>query len=606
MSEDCVFHYRIDTEGGFPQKERVLELLRSTLHNLLNILVLTRDGQEVEVDGFRLIRDKDVDYEVFPSAKLQESREGPQDSDSARLYEPRIDFISRQLEALLSVVQLEARGRAIKVDGFRLRDLCDWLVPSACDPIEVFGHLATRCNCDCVFCYLKGNPPAVALNQPIRSADDEYEEARTRIKYFSPEAKRCLFPALGGIYEPLTHPRCLDVLHELRQKTPQPFRISTNGDALTHDVVSQLRDLQPVYLYVSLNSCSPQRRRRLMKTKRSRVAIESLPLLRQHGIPYALVAVPWPIDSVEDMLEDLRATVAYGDQHGAHIVQVNLPGYSRYFSEQQLFDLDEVWSAIVSEIRELRAKVDCPIVAMPSMYEENLYEDVKNLPRVIGLIRNSPAALCGLEQGDILQQVNGLALRNRPQARDVLSLIQRSGGSEAHFVVERGGASVKVDADLRQFSYPYEPETSNHLGIVFMGTGFRMSHVERLREVIESCGARHVLLLTSILVRPVLEQCLAESHLLSRSGLRLDIEVPRNRFFGGNVYMGDLLVVQDFIDHIKEYIDRIKKAPDLVVIPSTPFGLGQWGRDLTGRVYLDIKRDVGVHVELLECDTIYD
>jgi hypothetical protein len=115
-----------------------------------------------------------------------------------------------------------------------------------------------------------------------------------------------------------------------------------------------------------------------------------------------------------------------------------------------------------------------------------------------------------------------------------------------------------------------------------------------------------VLLLTSTLVRPVLEQCLAESHLLSRPGLRLDIEVPRNRFFGGNVHMGDLLVVQDFIDHIKEYIDRTKKAPDLVVIPSTPFGLGQWGRDLTGRVYLDIKRDVGVHVELLECDTIYD
>ncbi|MDD4859053.1 MAG: hypothetical protein PHR56_02485, partial [Dehalococcoidales bacterium] len=77
------------------------------------------------------------------------------------------------------------------------------------------------------------------------------------------------------------------------------------------------------------------------------------------------------------------------------------------------------------------------------------------------------------------------------------------------------------------------------------------------------------------------------------------------RYFGGNIFMGDLLVVQDFIDAIAEYIERTGKRPDLVIIPSSPFNLSGWGRDLTGRVYLDIQRHAGVPVELLPCETIF-
>ena len=70
--------------------------------------------------------------------------------------------------------------------------------------------------------------------------------------------------------------------------------------------------------------------------------------------------------------------------------------------------------------------------------------------------------------------------------------------------------------------------------------------------------------------------------------------------------MGDLLVVQDFIDYIKDYVTSTDKKPDLIVIPSSPFNISGWGRDLTGRVYLDIERETGIHVEIIECQTIYD
>jgi len=73
--------------------------------------------------------------------------------------------------------------------------------------------------------------------------------------FFSP-GKRALFPALGSSYEVLSHPRALDLLRELRERTDRPFRLSTNGNRLTRDFIGELARLKPIYLYLSLNSSS--------------------------------------------------------------------------------------------------------------------------------------------------------------------------------------------------------------------------------------------------------------------------------------------------------------------------------------------------------------
>ena len=238
--------------------------------------------------------------------------------------------------------------------------------------------------------------------------------------------------------------------------------------------------------------------------------------------------------------------------------------------------------------------------------EENLYEERKNVPRVIGMVKNSPAALCGLKMGDIITEINGLVIRNRPQARDVLSMVQSSLPERTDIVVRRDDNVVNLTMDLSCYEYPYLRESTNHLGTVFLGTGLRMSYLERLRDMIRSHNAKHVLFLSSTLVKPTFEQCLVESHLFGDTNLHIDIEVPSNNFLGGNVFMGDLLVVQDFIDHIQERVKAGRENPDLIVIPSSPFNIGGWRRDLTGRVFLDIERAVNIPVEILECDTIYD
>jgi hypothetical protein len=623
---DYTFHYPLERgkEAQPIYSDRLLELIRAQLANLLDLVLLTHDGKEVKVDGFKLLRDRGAVHRIFPAAEESAQPASPpedreptsgsrlrrkfsfQDIRNAALYEPRIEFIKKQLESLLTVIELEREGQIVPVDGFRLKNLQDWLVPSGCEPIEVFGYAASRCNCDCLFCYHKGNPPSLALRNLRRPRAEEWEEMKTRLRYFSPPARQALFPTLGCIWEVFAHPRSLEILRRLREKTSRPFRIATSGATLTPDFIAELEKLKPVYLYLSLNSSSPSRRRRLMRDKQPQVAINAPGYLRERGIPYAVVIVPWTLNSREEMLEDLSATAAYAAEQQAHLVEINLPGYSRYFSSHKLFDREEVWSAIVSRARELREELSCPIVVMPTLYEENLWEERKNLPRIIGLVNNSPAARAGLRRGDVLLAVNGLPVHSRPQARDLLHLLQRSEYKQVSLVAQRGDRNIGVTLNLEEYSYPYSPEWDHYLGIIFLGTGLRMSYIEKLRDIIDARRAKHVLFLSSRLVKPTLEQLLAQSHLFDSACLQLDIEIPENFFFGGNIFMGDLLVVQDFVRCINAYVASKGKKPDLVVLPSSPFNLGQWGRDLTGRVYLDIERQTGIPVELLECETIYD
>jgi hypothetical protein len=598
---EYAFRYKLKEDSERPSTDALLELVRSQLRHLLEIIILTKDGKEIHPDGFKLLSDKTSIQEIKNS---REDYPSPNPS-SPLIYEPRIEFIKRQLESLLSVIELESKEEVIHIDGFRLKNLSDWLISDACDPSEILEYAASRCNCDCIFCYNKGNPPSLALINPKRTAEEELDEIETRLNYFSPNKGVSLFPNPPLSYDFLAHPHFREILRSLRKKTLSPLRITTNGKNLTAETISELANLKPIYIYLSLNSSSPERRKNLMKDNEPQIAISAPKLLKDKGIPYAIVIVPWPVDSISEMCEDFYKTSIYADNCGAHLIEVNLPGYSRWFSSQEIFDLDEVWKTCISTVRQLRQEIECPVVAMPSMYEENLYEERKNLPKVIGLIRNSPAARSSLKKGDIIKGINNIQIKTRPQARDVLYMLQRGGQKTANSTIQRENHELNLTVDLDNFDYPFSKEFDRHLGVIFMGTGLRLRYIERLKERIDENKAKNVLFLSSQLMKPTFEQSLRESHLFSSGDLRINIEVPRNSYFGGNVFMGDLLVVQDFIDHIKNYLNR-QPQPDLIIIPSSPFSLGNWGRDLTGRVYLDIEREVGIPVRLLECNVIYD
>ena len=637
---DYVFRYPMpEATDGKGKHSCRLDLLRVHLRNILDMLIPCSGDSEIKIDGFKLMNNRSLIHRLYeedqddavPFSEKQDNQSSGEDVrelagkndesatekrddteysfqciKNAALYEPTIVYIQKQLKSLLNFIDLENRGRVVKIDGFRLKDLSQWVEDTSCDPADMLGYIATRCNCNCVFCYNKGSSPDLALVSPLRSAGEELREVHTRLKYFFPERKRNLFTSLGTCFEAFIHPHFRDVLEEIRRRTKRVIRMSTNGTTLTEEMVAYLSRFNPLHLDIALHSSSATRRRALMGDRTPEIAIKSLPLLKKAGIVYDIVIVPWPDGSPEEMLDDMEETIAYANESDVRLVQISLPGYSRYFSEEKLFDHDSLWGAITKRVREIRHKREAPIVVRPALYEEDLYYEEKNLPEVIGTVKGSPAFYGGLQRGDILLRIGGNIIHNRPQARDLLSIVQRMDIESIPLQVLRNGLNLELPLDLNRVSYPYAREIDTHLGIIFLGTGLRTSYLASLREIIERKGAKNILLLSSPLVKPLLEEVMRELPLFQGRDINIEIGVPASRFWGGNICLGDLLVVQDYIDYIKEYMNSREVKPDLVVIPSSPFNLSGWGRDLTGRVYRDIERQTGLSVEILECQTVYD
>ena len=640
--DEYVFRYEIaesHNRKGMQCQSRS-DLLRNHLQNILDMVIPCCGDSEVKIDGFKLMNNRGIVHRLYnqndndfctAENEIQEiclTNQGASEKEENRIksdgiekdgrphpfqsiknaafYEPTIEFIQRQIGSLLDLVALEKNGKVVDVDGFRLKDLSRWVEESSCDPTDVLGYLADKCNCDCLFCYNKGCPPSIALQSPARSREDGFREVMTRLRYFDPSARRSLFTSLGTCFEAFIHPRFKEVLEEIRKKSDQLIRINTNATTLTEEMVDYLSRFNPLHLDISLQSSSAARRQRLMGDQNPQVAIRSLSLLKDANIVYDIIIVPWLTESLDEMLDDMEDTICYADENQVRLVQISLPGYSRYFSKEELFNHDFHWEMITRRIRDIRTKFETPIIIRPAVYEELLYYDHKNLPEVIGVVQGSPAACSDLKKGDLLTKIGGNAIRNRPQARDLLSILQRSDMDSITLEISRQGRRHELLIDLTRFSYPYSKKVDSHLGIVFLGTGLKTSYLESLQSIIEERKAKNILLLTSVFIKPLLEQIISESPFFRERDTHIMIGVPPNRFFGGNICIGDLLIVQDFIDYLQDYAESVDTRPDLVVIPSSPFNVSGWNRDLTGRVYLDIERKTGVPVEILECQTIYD
>jgi membrane-associated protease RseP (regulator of RpoE activity) len=304
------------------------------------------------------------------------------------------------------------------------------------------------------------------------------------------------------------------------------------------------------------------------------------------------------------MVKDLGRTVTFSIRFNPAYIQISLPGYSRRFSNRNLFDREEVWNRLKAEIQHLRTNTDCPLIIRPGLYEEYQDPEAVDIAHLIGVVKHSPAAKAGLASGDQLIAINGLQIKNRSQALSLLGAIHNSQLKRVSVTVERAGGQLDLPIDLKNFEYPFDPRTVPYIGCVFPSDGIPIIWTERIREMILKHQAREVLVLTSTLVRPMLEKRIRET--LFPVEAHLHLRVPSNQTLGGNIFMGDLLTVEDFITAANNFLDEGQIRPDLIIIPSSPFHLSGWGRDLTGRVYKDIERFIGIPVGLVECDPIFD
>ena len=520
-----------------------------------------------------------------------------QDASVYLRTEPRIWLIKRQLENILKLVDLEKDGEVVEVDGFRLKNLSQWADYSS-SLFSNVGSVSGYCNADCVFCYEKENPLPFARDLvPI-------EEVRTRIKYYSHEKKKGLPAPTRFPLEPFCHPHFLEILRLIRESdTTSVFWITTNGGLLTEDTIKELSWLQPLMLCVSLNSADPSIRTTVMRepVKNTLTALACVPLLQKYKIVYDGSIVAWP--SIPS--DDLAKTIIFLDRHDARVIRVLLPGYSRYFRDEHFFNTDEVWQDVVHIVQDMREKIETPITCQPSFYwNEPL------TPLVDGVVKRSPAAKSGLTVGDKILTVNDQPVYTRVHADQLLSRSCDESNS-CRLLVSRKGKEITIDLQETHIDdecYPYKvkgvPPFMSSYGIFFIDD-FLLSSIQELISIIENHNAHNVVLLSSKLMKPVVEKAIAmvEDYKRYFSRKNLVIHVPVHNFWGGNILLGDLYTAKDYTDYIAALLDTEDPKPDLVVIPLSH--TVKWGYDLTNESFTDIAHQVAVPIEFLRCEPIF-
>ncbi|MBI4595471.1 MAG: hypothetical protein HY730_03730 [Candidatus Tectomicrobia bacterium] len=70
MEQDYVFRYKLDLDKDQTKTpvyhDKLVEMIRVQLEQLLNLVILTEGDRELKPDGFKLISNLDNLYKIFP------------------------------------------------------------------------------------------------------------------------------------------------------------------------------------------------------------------------------------------------------------------------------------------------------------------------------------------------------------------------------------------------------------------------------------------------------------------------------------------------------------------------------------------------------------
>ena len=211
-----------------------------------------------------------------------------------------------------------------------------------------------------------------------------------------------------SFFEPLTNPDFLTLLELIREHDPhQVIDVTTNGAALTSEMVRRLAELKPAYVNLSLISSDEPTRRRLMGDRRSATAIEAIECLQAREIPFMGTLVPMP----QQGLQDVSETIEYLDAHDARLVRVAMPGLTRHHPRYEPGVIEAWLPKLIEHVSELRSRLTTPVILSPFGFASTSIEAI-----VEGVIRNSPAAAAGSSQNDRLRLVGDTEVVSRAHA----------------------------------------------------------------------------------------------------------------------------------------------------------------------------------------------
>lgn len=507
--------------------------------------------------------------------------------------EPAIVTLARHwalLAPYLSVDSEAGDGQG-RIDGFHLRRARDWVVPSSGHPAEMYEYLARVCNVSCEFCYLYGNPSAMAIARGLKVISEQ--ELATRLRYFDPERKQSLFHAQWEINEFLIDPKTARLLPELRARSSEPFLFITNGSPLTEQVCDLLAATMPVHVIVSVNTIDAEVRASVMRERKVQTdtALSSLARLSERRIPFAISLAAFPdfsVNALERTVEAIRPL-------DPTMVRVNLPGFTRELPYRRSFDTEEQWITVLEWLRSYRTHCDVPLISIPSAFEADRLQVDPNAPYVVGAVKHSPAAAAGIRPGDLIRRVGFCEVETRAQLSAVLMLMR----GRTKLLIERDGNEIEVWLETEgESGYPY---TGHHFGKYQTPCGFVIApslgwdELRQVREFITTSEARRTWIVTSQLMRRAAD--LAIKRELGELAAQIDFVIADNDFLGGNIRILDMATIGDIGAAVQAKLAH-QTPPDLLLVPGS--GFNAQGRDITGRHWGDLERGLGITTRLID------
>ena len=569
------------------------DFLAAFLSQALGLFAFEHRGEVVAVDGIRLRLPSDPPPRRGRPPDLHCER-----VEDYRHGEPRIAVFVGLFQNLCTHLTFVCRGTPVEIDAVRLANLSQWSRYHYDSLFVNLSALSSACSANCVFCYRHGSKDGRLLNLSRRVLT--LQEAKTRARYWQPGKKLGLPFRRADDGELFTNRRALDILDIARRADPGTvFTLTTNGDYLDEQAVDRLTAYRPLVVTLSVNTADAERRRELMRSAHPENGIRAVELLRDAGIP----CVGSIVADQRLGLDDLARTIRYLDARQAMMIRILLPGYTKHSADRALPGLEPWWRGVTDLALALRGEVECPILVSPA-----LYWDTGVRPTVEGVYRHSVARRAGLRIGDVVLAVNGQTVCTK---LEVLQLLERPSldGKVASLRVERGPQVFDVVLDPAATAgdgTPTGPAVDlryRRYGI-FMNQGLDMTSLVWIRRYLKRFSRpRRVLLFSTPLARP---------HLLTLATFLEDFDqghdvrsaIAEQAFWGGNILIGDVHVVGDYVRKIARLSSK-GWTPDIVFIPDS-FLTGKWGLDVVGQSFRRIERETRVRTVLVPTTRIME